>query len=213
MDILATVLWTAGAVVLGVIAVRLIQKMSRRPPTPEEIKEQGEKALELLLGPHGMAQSRQNLAADQKRHEAEMLAHATKSAIALRARGDVAGADKMDAYARTLPASIRGSGRVEHHLDELSRREAELDNTIAPEQICAICGTQIADGRRALGKHLWAAHKITPNDYRVKYLGLAPKCKRPGCENPVPRNAAGVWFKCCSPFCALEMGEDIPVRF
>ncbi|HEU0300508.1 MAG TPA: hypothetical protein VFR37_13655, partial [Longimicrobium sp.] len=44
-----------------------------------------------------------------------------------------------------------------------------------------------------------------------RYLGLSPECKRPGCSNPVPRDTNGEWFKCCSPYCALEMGEDIPL--
>jgi hypothetical protein len=41
--------------------------------------------------------------------------------------------------------------------------------------------------------------------------GSSPKCKRPGCNNPVPRSDDAGWFRCCSPFCALEMGEDIPL--
>lgn len=40
---------------------------------------------------------------------------------------------------------------------------------------------------------------------------MPPKCARPGCEKPTPRKQGGGWFKCCSPFCALEMGEDIPL--
>ena len=78
---------------------------------------------------------------------------------------------------------------------------------------CEICGESVADDHKVLGQHLWKQHHITPNDYRIRYLGLAPKCKRPGCNNPVPRSTDGRWFKCCSPFCALEMGEDIPVPF
>jgi hypothetical protein len=78
---------------------------------------------------------------------------------------------------------------------------------------CEICGESLADDHKVLGQHLWEQHHITPNDYRIRYLGLSPKCKRPGCNNPVPRSADGRWFKCCSPFCALEMGEDIPVPF
>lgn len=39
---------------------------------------------------------------------------------------------------------------------------------------------------------------------------MPPECKRPGCGKPVPRDADGRWFACCSPFCAIEMGEDIP---
>ncbi len=81
----------------------------------------------------------------------------------------------------------------------------------APSQECAICRASVAPGHKALGKHLWDQHRLTPNDYRVRHLGLAPKCKRPGCDNPVSRSAAGGWFACCSIDCALEMREDLPI--
>jgi hypothetical protein len=78
---------------------------------------------------------------------------------------------------------------------------------------CEICGDTCADDPKALGRHLWERHRITPNDYRVRYLGTSPKCSRPGCNKPVPRSTSGGWFKCCSPSCAIQMGEDIPLRF
>lgn len=49
---------------------------------------------------------------------------------------------------------------------------------------CEICGESVADDHKVLGQHLWEQYRITPNDYRTQYLGLSPKCKRPGCSNP-----------------------------
>jgi hypothetical protein len=77
---------------------------------------------------------------------------------------------------------------------------------------CEICGAHCEDDRKALGRHLWEEHKITPNDYRMQYLGLPPRCANPRCDKPVPRKAGGGWHKCCSSSCAIQMGEDIPLR-
>ena len=44
---------------------------------------------------------------------------------------------------------------------------------------CKTCGESVADDHKVLGQHLWAQHHNTPNDYRIRYLGLCPKCKRP----------------------------------
>lgn len=76
---------------------------------------------------------------------------------------------------------------------------------------CKICDEMVSEDHKEFGRHLWEKHRIKPNDYRVQYQGLSPKCARPGCDNPVPRQRGGGWFKCCSPFCAIEMGEDIPL--
>jgi hypothetical protein len=76
---------------------------------------------------------------------------------------------------------------------------------------CEVCGVYCEDDRKALGRHLWEKHHITPNNYRVQYLRLPPKCVNPHCNKPVPRLAGGGWHKCCSPVCAVLMGEDIPI--
>jgi len=76
---------------------------------------------------------------------------------------------------------------------------------------CKICDEMVSEDHKEFGRHLWEKHRIKPNDYRVQYQGLPPKCARPGCDNPVPRQKGGGWFKCCSPFCAIEMREDIPL--
>lgn len=39
----------------------------------------------------------------------------------------------------------------------------------------------------------------------------APKCANPQCDKPVPRKNEGGWHKCCSPMCAVFMGENIPI--
>lgn len=75
---------------------------------------------------------------------------------------------------------------------------------------CEICGVTCADDAKAFGRHLWDTHEITPNDYRLRYLSLPPKCANPSCKKPVAPRVGGGWHKCCSPFCAIEMGEDIP---
>ncbi len=78
-------------------------------------------------------------------------------------------------------------------------------------QTCEICGEDFPDDRKVFGRHLWEEHSITPNDYRVQFLGTAPQCARPGCSNPVRRHPDGGWFKHCSSACAIEMGGDIPL--
>src|SRR5688572_26368096 len=75
---------------------------------------------------------------------------------------------------------------------------------------CSLCDLPFSD-RKALGRHLWEQHHLTPDQYRVEVLGTSPKCCNPRCNNPVPRSTEGGWHKACSPFCALEMGVDIPM--
>lgn len=75
---------------------------------------------------------------------------------------------------------------------------------------CELCGEGFAEDPKPFGRHLWEQHRLTPDDYRVQHLGLSPRCKRPGCGQSVPRDADGRWFACCSPACAIELGEDIP---
>lgn len=75
---------------------------------------------------------------------------------------------------------------------------------------CTLCDMSFAD-RKAFGRHLWEKHRLTPDQYRVQELGIGPKCCNPKCNNSVPRSTEGGWHKACSPFCAIEMGVDIPM--
>jgi hypothetical protein len=81
-----------------------------------------------------------------------------------------------------------------------------------------MCNETIVGGDEAFEDHLWDEHKRTLRQYRehlaersASGVGGIRVCYAPGCSNPVPRLREGGWAKCCSPECAIETGEDIPL--
>ncbi|MCR4295820.1 MAG: hypothetical protein NUW21_09820 [Elusimicrobia bacterium] len=95
MDAATTGAWAVGMLV-GIAAI-VARKSRKSPPDPEA-------GLRELIGPRGMARSARNLAKAEAKANAEILEGALKAARKLRAEGDVAGAEKLEAYAETIRA-------------------------------------------------------------------------------------------------------------
>lgn len=91
---------TAGAWAVGMLVgiAAIIVRRARRPkPDPEA-------NLRELIGPQGIAQRDRNRAEAEKKANAELLEGALQAARKLRAEGDIAGAEKLEAYAETIRA-------------------------------------------------------------------------------------------------------------
>lgn len=95
---------TAGAWAVGMlvgIAATVMRKT--RKPRPED----PEAKLRELIGPSGIALRDRNRAEAERRTNAELLEGALKAAKKLRAEGDIAGAERLEAYAETIRARGR----------------------------------------------------------------------------------------------------------
>lgn len=88
--------WTVGALA-GLAAAAYIRRKSAAAGDPEE-------RLRELIGPHGMELRDRNRAEGDAKWDAELLESAAKSAKKLRDQGDLAGAEKLEAYAETVRA-------------------------------------------------------------------------------------------------------------
>lgn len=86
--------WTVGALA-GLGLALFIRKRSEAAEDPEG-------KLRELIGPEGMALRERNRAEGDAKWDAELLGSVLKSARALREKGDAAGAEKLEAYAKTL---------------------------------------------------------------------------------------------------------------
>jgi hypothetical protein len=94
---------TAGAWAVGMLVgiAAIVVRKSRKPqPDPEA-------RLKDLIGSQGIAQRDRNRAEAEKKANAEILEGSLKAAQKLRAEGDVAGAEKLEAYAETIRARGR----------------------------------------------------------------------------------------------------------
>lgn len=95
---------TAGAWAVGMlVGIAAIVVRKSRKPQPED----PEAKLRELIGPQGIAQRDRNRAETEAKNNAEILEGALKAAQKLRAEGDVAGAEKLEAYAETIRARGR----------------------------------------------------------------------------------------------------------
>lgn len=92
---------TAGAWAVGMLVgiAAIVARKSRKPRT-----EDPEARLKDLIGAQGIAQRDRNRAEAEKKGNAEILEGALKAARKLRAEGDIAGAEKLEAYAETIRA-------------------------------------------------------------------------------------------------------------
>ena len=96
MDALTVAAWTAGALA-GLGVAFFIRRKSAAAEDPEaKLKE--------LIGPQGMALRDRNRAEGDAKWDAELLESVMKSAKALREKGAVADAEKLEAYAETIRA-------------------------------------------------------------------------------------------------------------
>lgn len=92
---------TAGAWAVGMLVgiAAIVLRKSRKPRA-----EDPEAGLRELIGPQGIAQRDRNRAEAEAKGNAEVLEGALKAAQKLRAEGDIAGAEKLEAYAETIRA-------------------------------------------------------------------------------------------------------------
>lgn len=94
---------TAGAWAVGMlvgIAAMVVRNRKSRTGDPEA-------GLRELIGPQGIAERDRNRAKAEAKNNAELLDGALKAAQKLRAEGDIAGAQKLEAYAETIRARGR----------------------------------------------------------------------------------------------------------
>ncbi|MDP3544290.1 MAG: hypothetical protein Q8T11_17630 [Elusimicrobiota bacterium] len=89
--------WAVGMMVGIAAAVVGKKKLTKSPDDPEA-------RLKELIGESGISQRDHNRAEAEKKANAEILEGALKAAQKLRAEGDVAGAEKLEAYAETIRA-------------------------------------------------------------------------------------------------------------
>lgn len=96
---------TAGAWGVGML-VGIAAALAFRKSRAAEPEDPGA-GLRELIGPQGIAQRDRNRAEAEKKGNAEILDGALKAAQKLRAEGDIAGAEKLEAYAETIRARGR----------------------------------------------------------------------------------------------------------
>lgn len=91
---------TAGAWAVGMLVgiAAIVMRKSRKAPVDPEAR------LKELIGEKGIAERDRNRAEAEKKANAEILEGALKAAKKLRAEGDIAGAEKLEAYAETIRA-------------------------------------------------------------------------------------------------------------
>lgn len=99
MDAATAGAWAVGMLV-GIAAIVMRKSRKNQPEDPEA-------KLREFIGPSGIALRDRNRAEFERKSNAELLEGALKAAKKLRAEGDIAGAEKLEAYAETIRARGR----------------------------------------------------------------------------------------------------------